>query len=824
MLRIFWILLFIYLSPCLPQDFDSLRNELAVSFDDKYGQIEIGGKYVGAEFHNSFPLPSRISFYYPVANSIDLSTDYWKRDESQPLNLRLAFDGITEQLGIEPFSYRYAPFFVEFKQTKSTHQTIISYYFCEDLPVMIFRLKIKNLLKEEKEVKLTSHMKCSLRTCHRYSFKKEAKISYQKDGEIALVNFDYPETDSTQIFVLNSGERPISRLDEDGFREIIDPVIEFEYKKTLQPIGELTIIQLIGSCRQPESDEVISRALQTWETSVLTNEQKVLQYVFDQSYLMVDDPSLMQTAQWSKAVMASNTHYINGQIVPMPCPAEYNYFFTHDLLLTNLGAVFFDGDRVKKNLLYLYSLTQADSILPHAYYWRDSDFQTEFCGSDNWNHLWFIILTSSYLKHAADIATVESLYPILKKSLNMMLQNKGSDNLMYASRPDWWDIGHVYGARTFITTLMIRALREFCYISLKLGYVNDDLNYYFGLSQAMQNQLTEKMWDEKASYLINMLDDSTVDRHYYSGSLLATAFHMLDNERTNRLLVTARSELLDQNIGIRNVMPADFHNLIDVYKFKGMEAGEPYLYMNGGVWPQGNVWYALGWLAVGQPDTAKMILEKYHTIAGIRNSPNGQPSFFEYRNADANSPKYGEIDKPTFLWAAGLYLHGLYQLAGVRENEWNIAFAPLTPSDWGDVEYDLLFSNSLVRIDISGSGKYFRKILFDGEESNSAVLTSPIKKVVLERGIPQIPYLAQAECVVKKAQYSKQIKRFEINVEGFVGQLVRLKIISPFKPQMLFVDSKEMKHEIQITEDGKVFNIKVELVLKREDEKIVIQF
>jgi hypothetical protein len=52
-------------------------DPLSYSFDKHYGQVEVGGRYVGAEFHESRPIPSRISFYYPVANSIDLSTDYW---------------------------------------------------------------------------------------------------------------------------------------------------------------------------------------------------------------------------------------------------------------------------------------------------------------------------------------------------------------------------------------------------------------------------------------------------------------------------------------------------------------------------------------------------------------------------------------------------------------------------------------------------------------------------------------------------------------------------------------------------------------------------
>jgi len=49
---------------------------IAYTFDGHFGQVEVGGRYAGAEFHRSRPLPSRISFYYPVANSIELSTGY----------------------------------------------------------------------------------------------------------------------------------------------------------------------------------------------------------------------------------------------------------------------------------------------------------------------------------------------------------------------------------------------------------------------------------------------------------------------------------------------------------------------------------------------------------------------------------------------------------------------------------------------------------------------------------------------------------------------------------------------------------------------------
>jgi hypothetical protein len=54
-------------------------STIAVAFHGGYGSIEVGGPYAGFESHHSRPLPSRISFYAPVANSMDLSTDYWRR-------------------------------------------------------------------------------------------------------------------------------------------------------------------------------------------------------------------------------------------------------------------------------------------------------------------------------------------------------------------------------------------------------------------------------------------------------------------------------------------------------------------------------------------------------------------------------------------------------------------------------------------------------------------------------------------------------------------------------------------------------------------------
>ena len=468
--------------------------------------------------------------------------------------------------------------------------------------------------------------------------------------------------------------------------------------------------------------------------------------------------------------------------------------------------------------------SNSEKIIPHAYYWKDGHYQTEFCGSDNWNHLWFIILASSYLKHTYDKETLTTLFPVIEKSVKMQLQNKGNDDLMYAMRPDWWDIGDVYGARAYTTSLMIRALQEYVYICYQLDKNVNELSTYLSLANRMKQALEKNLWDEGSGYLINMLDEKIMDHHFYAGSLIAADFNILDPEKIVVMLETAGKELLDKQIGIRIVMPADFDQLIDQYKFHGMEMGEPYQYINGGIWPQGIVWYALGWLAINQPDSAEKILKKYYTLEGIRNSPNGQPSFFEYRNADAKSPNYGKIDKPTFLWAGGWYLYSLYHLVGIRENVWNIAFDSNLPARWGDIKYDVLINGFLTKVHYKGVGNYFKNIQVDGVNRGSAVFNSRFKEIIFERGIPEFPYIADANCLVKKANYDQMKKSISMEVEGIVNQNVTLKIVSPFEPKKENKKISEAQKILNVYKNDNVWIIEYFQTLIHPKEIIAIQF
>lgn len=805
-MRIQWIIALLMCANLFGQNGDSrFFDDIAVPFAGKRGQVEVGGNFAGAAFHHSRPLPSRISFFYPVANSLDLSTDYWKRDESQPVRATLSADGQSWQLENISFSYRCTPFAAVFSEQLGDLQVQIEYQFCADIPALALSFVIVNAGEHPVSPELQLSLQPVLRTCQTYAWKYPADISRDSKTRTVVAKFPDADADSAALFVANVAGNPAEiAVSQDS----ANPQIRFDFAKHLAPGDSLAFTQLIGTCRMREADSLIANARSQWQNSIAANEMYVKNAVETGDFRQPDS-AFSQTLDWSKAVLASNRHWLDGAVVPMPCPAEYNFFFTHDLLLTDLGAVMFDTPRVKRDLQYLQSLTQPDSILPHAYYWRDGGYQTEFCATDNWNHLWFIIVSGSYLRHSGDAQTCAAIFPMLQKSLSMMLHNRGADNLSVATRPDWWDIGNVSAARVYTTALTIRAIREYAAIARKLSREGERLPELLAIAESMRQSLIEKCWDNERGFLMSMRDSVNADHHYYAGSLVAAVFDLLDDQQKITLLETARRELLDTEIGLRIAMPADFHTMIEQYKFNGMEAGEPFVYLNGGIWPHGNVWYALGWLMAGKPDVAGDALRKYATLSGVAASPNGQPSFYEYRKANRDLPEYGQIDKPTFLWSGGWFINALYQLAGVRENPENIAFSPNLPAGWTDIGYDLQLFGSAAKVSYRGDGDYFSGIFIDGKPAHSAVFSQPADSVRLVRGTPKSPYLANANCRIQSVDFDNSAKQMQIFAAGIPRTTATFSIVSPMKPNACRdrVSGKSLAMEVQSRGDVFVVNI-----------------
>ncbi|MDZ7346727.1 MAG: hypothetical protein ONA69_08055, partial [candidate division KSB1 bacterium] len=579
---------------------------------------------------------------------------------------------------------------------------------------------------------------------------------------------------------------------------------------------------LIGSCRRNELLQILERVGQEWVKGVNRLEQKILDEIRSADFV-TPDPVINKTMRWSKATVVALHHYMDGRLVPMPCPAEYNFFFTHDFLLTGLGAGVYSREFLQNGYDFLLSKTESDSLLPHAYYWKDGRYVTEKCAADNWNHLWFIISAGTYLKHTGDRETIGRLYPVLQKSLRSALQNLGDDRLMYSSRPDWWDIGNLYGARAYLTVLTIRALQEFVSLSWMIGASCPD-DSLLGLAESMKTALTQKLWCDELGYLINGLDRASLDYHYYSGSLLACLFDAIDDGKKLLLINTARQKLFDPRLGIRNAWPPDFHKLIKVYRFNGLEVGLPYYYFNGGIWMHGNAWYALSLIEAGQIDEAVQFVKAIMTPDGVRNSPKGQPSFYEYRMSDPTDSLYGAVDKPNFLWAAGWAIQTLYRLAGLRLDPWQISFSAHLPFGWKQIEYELLLYGTLCRVRCSGNGRFFRRIEIDGQQSCSAVLNRPAKNILLQRGKPIVPYLAAVTGRLQTVSYHPHDRCLVIETAYVTGQAVRLTVVSPWPLQRILVNGKEPNQVAAWKEEEGAYAIKIENTCRSTSERFSLFF
>jgi hypothetical protein len=146
------------------QNIATIEDSLKVHFDRK-GSVEVGGHYVGLEFHKSSPLAQRISFYYPVANSIDLSTDYWTRDKNHSMILGLKVgESEREWVGLDAFEYTLTPYNVSFHKEDDRKEINITYQFSKDSPAYIVTYEIQNNTDNSEDFEFYTGIEASLKT------------------------------------------------------------------------------------------------------------------------------------------------------------------------------------------------------------------------------------------------------------------------------------------------------------------------------------------------------------------------------------------------------------------------------------------------------------------------------------------------------------------------------------------------------------------------------------------------------------------------------------------------------------------------------------
>ena len=830
------------------------KNLLTIESTKEVGQIEVGSPYVGIEIHKSFPLLNRISFYYPVANSIDISEDYWKREDFRIMNVGLKV-GDTPKGFLKNQIYKVSqtPYSVSFTGNDFDSEIKIKYEFCKSQPAMVITYEIVNTSDTEKEYEVYTRLETTLRTSHTYKIIDSAYTEFEEDGSIIRANFPFIETGDAQVFIMNAGLKPSSftskKVNDNSFTNLDDwwvntyaslsekiiskerlseSVAAFIYKKTLEPKASFKIIQIVGSSLISEGKVKTEYLSKNYQKEVDEYENYILKESLDEKEIVTDNNIIDFTSKWSKAILTTNAHYLNGQIVPMPAQAEYNFYFTHDALLTDLAAVNFDLDRVKNGLKYIISLADSDYTIPHAYYWKDTTYKTEFAGTENWNHFWFTLVCARYFRHSGDKEFLNQLYPYIEKSIETGMKNKGEDDLMYSFRPDWWDIGNNFGPRAYMTILAIRALSEFNYLSSSLNQEIDKLIYYEKLADRISDQLSLKLWDENLNYLISYFEDGKKDEHIYMGSLLASHFNLLDANRNLKLLITANQNLLDEKIGLYTLYPMDLHLLGDYMGFAGNEAGEPYYYANGGIWPHGNSWYALSLISNGFNSEAYQFIKRTMTLDGIINSPNGQPAMYEYRISDKNNPTlYGKIDKPQFLWAGGWYFYTLYNLFGLRENEWNISFNPYLPEDLDSVKFKLTVENRLVDVEVIGEGENVSSIMYDEKQIPSLVIPHDVgnlNKIILNLGDTNIPVISSTDALVSNVNFDKEKNVLEFDLLSFEGHKIETKIISPLLIKELLINNIKTENNNNVVQKDSIFEFVIQQISSSKKDHYSITF
>lgn len=821
--------LFFILTGCGQQRGESLKDELAVSFKGD-ASVEIGSPFVGLEFHHSSPLPQRISFYYPVANSIDLSTDYWTRDKSFSMVMGLKVGKAESKwIGFELFEMKLTPYEVTYSKKEENLDFTVNYQFSKDNPVVIITYTIKNTSSRSEFFEFYTDLQASLRTSHTYATKDKAWSEFERKGNSIFINFEEAETQNVQLFATNAGLQPvaysaISSLDslpasEKWWDEIdldLDnqtasksnpqtPAFRYLYKTEVTSGEEVKVVQIIGSTDHGKGKALVDKLLETATEEAEAYEKEVLDYV-SKNVFKTRDQALDHSVLWANSILKVNQHFIDGSVQPMPCPAEYNFYFTHDVLLTDLAAVNFDIHRVKHDLKFILEHADSNFVIPHAYYWKDNRFATEIAPPDNWNHFWFVIVAGSYLRHSGDEEFLKEMYSYLSKSVQDFKTHKKND-IIYSFRPDWWDIARNSGPRSYTTVLAIKALREYLFISSQLGENVEFLAEWEEEIETMQKALNKQLWSEEQEYLINYFEDGTLDEHYYIGSLLGSHYDVLSAERKEKLTKTATKKLVDPKIGVYTVYPMDFQNMIEYLKLNGNEAGDPFYYINGGIWPHGNAWYALSLIETGKKEEALTFIKDIMTVDGAINSPNGQPAMYEYRVSDKNDASvYGKIDKPQFTWAAGWYLYSLYNLFGIKETEWNIRFDPYLNNEIKNVDFSLTHAGEKYLVHLTGAGEHVNSISVNGKPVHSLILQENIDAgngtIEIVMGELNTPLLTKANTLVENVYYSLTNKKMEIIVSSFIGHAANLTIQSKEKPVEIIHDGSIIKNWTTDKENG----------------------
>jgi hypothetical protein len=276
------------------------------------------------------------------------------------------------------------------------------------------------------------------------------------------------------------------------------------------------------------------------------------------------------------------------------------------------------------------------------------------------------------------------------------------------------------------------------------------------------------------------------------------------------------------------VYPADFHidSIKQFFKVSGNEAGNQYLYANGGVWYLGNAWFAAALRGAGRTDDALDFFKRTMTLDGIIRSPMGQPALYEYRFADADAPDHGWVDKPTMMWSGGFCLGTMYRLLGIQDNPWNVSVAGVMPSVFENVSCSLTFG-SVKRLERTGRGHRLTRLLVDGREIPSRVLpldAGPGSSVKITQGPLRFPYIDSVNAILHSASFDKAKKTLTCTVSSYQGHPTLLVIDTPWLYRRVLLNGRPMRDVAVSSDPLGMLILNIKLVATSGRDRLEIWF
>jgi hypothetical protein len=214
------------------------------------------------------------------------------------------------------------------------------------------------------------------------------------------------------------------------------------------------------------------------------------------------------------------------------------------------------------------------------------------------------------------------------------------------------------------------------------------------------------------------------------------------------------------------------------------------------------------------------------TLDGIASSPNGLPAMYEYRSSNADSLAFGTIDKPSFLWAGGMYLQVLYRLFAVDENEWNIGIRDQLPSQFDSVSCALTFGG-MRQLLIHGTSDEPEMLKADGIGVPSRILPldlSSTSRWESSKGRRSEPILTTANAIVYSAKYDSATNRIFCDVSSFDGHTTALKFVSKNTPKKCTVDGKTHRKSTTTHADNGLFQTTVVFPGSQKRQHVMLFF